>query len=239
MNWSDLIVIVVILGFGLIGLSKGFIYSLFRLASFFIAAIASVKFYPLLAKVLAGTQMFTNIKSGIYKNLMLQQQMQSPAANEGAKVTAETVVEGLKLPGFMKDMVIKHMVEKMQGAAKLLDVSKVVDGISDVLAHMIIDIMSLILLYVILRVGLIFLRYVLQGVAKLPVFKQMDKLGGFAFGALEGLLTVYIIFAVLMLFHASPQFKGFFEAVETSAIAKFFYQNNFIVDWMFPKGNIV
>ena len=67
----------------------------------------------------------------------------------------------------------------------------------------------------------------------------MDKIGGFAFGAIEGLLTVYIIFAFLMLFVSAPVFKGFFEAVETSAIAKFFYQNNLIMDWMFSKGKII
>lgn len=234
MNWTDLVVIGIIIGLGLIGLSKGFIISLFKLASFFVAAILSVKLYPLVAKILAGTPMFDNIKSGIFKNLMLQQQAQSPEVNEGAKATAQTVIDGLQLPGFMKEMIRKNIVENMPDVTKLVDVSKIMDSISDVLAHVIIDIMSLILLYIAIRIGLIFLRYVLQGISKLPVFKQIDKLGGFSFGALEGLLTVYIIFAVMMLFHASPQFKGFFDAVETSAVAKFFYQNNFIVDWMFP-----
>jgi hypothetical protein len=121
----------------------------------------------------------------------------------------------------------------------LLDLSSIMDKISDVLTHVVIDILSLVLLYIAIRVGLIFIRFILQGIAKLPVFKQMDKLGGFAFGATEGLLTIYIIFAVLMLFVSAPAFKGFFEAVETSAIAKFFYQNNFIVDWMFPADKIM
>jgi len=77
------------------------------------------------------------------------------------------------------------------------------------------------------------MRVILQGIARLPLFKQMDKLGGFAFGSLEGLFTIHVIFAVAMLFGASPQFNGFFEAVRGSMIARYFYENNVIINWMF------
>lgn len=239
MNWSDLIVIAVIVGFGLIGMSKGFIYSMFRLVSFFVAAIVSVKCYPVLADILDKTALFTDIKSGIYKNLMLQQAAQSPQVNEGARLTAGSVIDNLNLPGFLKEMVEKNMLEKMPDLTKFVEIEKVMDGLSNIIAHMVIDIISVVLLYIAVRIALIFLKFILQGIAKLPVFKQMDKLGGFAFGALEGLMTVYIVFTVLMLFSSSPAFKDFFEAVDSSMLAKVFYQNNFIVDWMFPKDVII
>ncbi|TYQ15341.1 UNVERIFIED_CONTAM: putative membrane protein, required for colicin V production [Acetivibrio alkalicellulosi] len=236
MNWSDVIVLAIIGIFGLIGLSNGFIFSLFKLASFFIAVIFSVKFYPILSNLLASTPIFTKIKSSIYDNLIIQQQAQSQGVNEGAKASAGTVIEGLKLPGFLKDAVNKYVVENMPEVSSLVDVASIVERISDVLAHLVINIISLVLLYIIVRVGLIFVKGILRSIAKLPVFKQMDKLGGIAFGALEGLLTVYIVFAVLMLFHTWPVLEGFFEMVETSVAAKFFYENNFIVNWMFTKG---
>lgn len=236
MNWSDFLVLGVIIGFGIIGYNKGFIMSVFRLVSFFVAAVVSVKFYPLVAKILINTPIFDKIKVGIYKNLMLQQQTEGGAINTGMKVTAKSVVDNLKLPGFMKDMVSKHVVENVN---KLVDLSQVMDKISDVLARMVIDILGLVVLYIVIRIGLIFLRFVLEGLSKLPVFKQIDKTGGFAMGAIEGLLTIYILFAVVMLFHSSPKFEGFFDAVENSYIAKFFYQNNFIVDWMFPKNRLL
>ena len=234
MNWSDLLVIAIIVFFGFIGIKNGFIYSIFKLVSFFIAAIISVKCYPILSNILDKTPMFTNVKSGILKNLL--QQKESGIVDQGAQVVAGSVVDGLKLPGFLKEA-IKGQLAK-ENVMGLLDLSSIMDKISDVLTHVVIDILSLVLLYIAIRVGLIFIRFILQGIAKLPVFKQMDKLGGFAFGATEGLLTIYIIFAILMLFVSAPAFKGFFEAVETSAIAKFFYQNNFIVDLMFPADKI-
>lgn len=237
MNWSDLLVIAIIVFFGFVGIKNGFIYSIFKLVSFFVAAILSVKFYPLLSNILDKTFIFTNIKSVILKNLLLQKEAQSGIVNQGAQTAMGSVVDGLKLPGFLKEA-IKGQLAK-ENVMNLLDFSAIMDKISDVLTHVVIDILSLLILYIAIRIGLIFLRFVLQGLAKLPIFKQMDKLGGFAFGAVEGLLTVYVIFAFLMLFSSAPAFKGFFDAVETSAIAKFFYQNNLIVDWMFPKGKII
>ncbi|MDF2523556.1 MAG: putative rane protein required for colicin production [Clostridiales bacterium] len=236
MNWSDLLVVAMIGGFGLIGLKKGFIYSMFRLLSFFASAILSIKFYPLLSTFLMKTFIFTNIKASILKNLLLQQQVQTPKLDNQAKqAAAEKIVSNLQLPGFLKGFIQTNL----PNPSSLIDMNSIMDAISSQLAKVVVDVISLIVLYIIIRIGLIFLRFIFQGVAKLPVFKQMDKLGGFAFGAVEGLLTIYIVFAVAMLFNTSPQFKGVFESIDNSLIAKFFYQQNFILNWMLPGGKIV
>lgn len=231
MNWTDLLVIAIIGGFGLIGLRNGFIYSMFRLLSFFVSAILAVKFYPLVSKYLMKTTLFLNIKSSIYKNLMLQQQVQAPKVDTQAKqAAADTIINNLQLPGFLKGTLIEHM----PNPSKLIDISQIMDAVSGELAKVVIEIIALITLYIVIRVGLVFLRFILQGLAKLPVFKQLDKIGGFSFGAVEGLLTIYIVFAFVMLFNTSPSFKGIYQAINSSQLAKFFYQNNFIVNWMFP-----
>lgn len=236
MNWSDVLVIAMIGGFGLIGLRNGFIYSMFRLLSFFVSAIISIKFYSLLSTFLMKTFLFTNIKASILKNLLMQQQAQTPKLDNQAKqAAAENIVSNLQLPRFLKGFIQTNL----PSPSSLIDMNSILDAISTQLTKVVIDVISLIILYILIRIGLIFLRVILHGVAKLPVFKQMDKLGGFAFGSVEGLLTLYIVFAVAMLFNTSPQFKEVFDTVDNSLIAKFFYQQNFIVDWVLPKGKIV
>jgi len=145
----------------------------------------------------------------------------------------------LSLPGFMKGMIKNSLLKSLPSLTELIDVSTIMDSLSDVLAHMIVDIISLIVMFVAVRVGLFVLERVLKGVTSLPIVKQADKAGGFILGALEGLLTVYIVFAILIMFSASPKFQGVFEAIESSTVAKVLYHNNFIVDWMFPKDVIV
>lgn len=232
MNWSDLLVIAIIGGFAFIGYKNGFIYTMFRICSFFVSAILAVKTYPWMAKILMKTSIYTNIKNTIFKNLLISQQAQTPALDNQAKqAAADAVISNLKLPGFLKDTIAKNL----PNPSSLIDVTKIVDAISTEITKVVIDIIALVAIYIIIRIALIFLRTLLQGIAKLPLFKQLDKLGGISFGAIEGLLTIYIIFAVLMLFNSSPSFKSTFDAINSSAIAKFFYQNNFIISWMFPK----
>ncbi|MDQ2086697.1 CvpA family protein [Herbivorax sp. ANBcel31] len=232
MNWADIFVLLIIFVFGFLGLKNGFIFSLSKLVSFFIAVILAIKFYPVLAGVLAGTFIFTRIKSSIYDRLMIQQEEQMATVNEEASTTAETVIDGLNLPEFLKDLINNHVIENLPDLAGVVDYVTVVDRISGVLAEFVINVISVVLLYIAIRIGLVFARNILEGIAKLPVFKQVNKLGGFAFGAVEGLLTIYIVFAILMLLHTVPLFEGFFDSVEASLIARYFYENNFIVSWI-------
>ncbi len=234
MNWSDLLVLGIILGFGLVGLSNGFIMSVYRLASFLVSIVVSIKFYPVVAKFLLTTPLYQSIQQSIFKSLMLQQQAQAPSVNAQAKEAgAKALVDNLKLPGFMKDMVR----DSMPDPTSFIDVRAIMEFLSEKLATLAIEIISVILLYILIRFALIFARVILQGIAKLPLFKQVDKLGGFALGTVEGLLTVYIIFAVVMIFSSAPQFTGLFNAMDNSVLAKYLYQHNFIVDWMFPKNH--
>ncbi|HPD00574.1 MAG TPA: CvpA family protein [Acetivibrio sp.] len=239
MNWIDIVVIAIIVGLGVIGLKKGLVYSLFKFVSFFLSAFLAIKLYPLVAKVLAGTELYTSIKAAIFKRLMLQQQAAMPGLNESTQVTAKSVIEGLNLPGFVKDMVANSVVKSIPNISELVNVSGILDSVSDVLAHVIINIISLVVLFIVIKIGLFIVESMISGVTDLPVLKQADKFGGFALGALEGVLVVYAAFAIMMMFNTVPLFQGFFDAVENSALAGVFYQNNFILDWMFPKNVIV
>lgn len=233
MNWCDLAVLAIILAFAIVGLTRGFIFTIFRLFSFFASIIISIKLYPVMASVLMKTALFTSIKHSIFINLMKQSPSLVTQADGAAKqAAAGSVINHLKLPEFFK----QTLIAKLPNPSQFLDVSKIMDMVSNELASVVISIISLVLIYILVRIGLAFLQTLLKGIAKLPVFKQMDKLGGFAFGALEGLLTIYIVFSVLMLFNANPAFKTVFDALDASVLAKYFYQNNFIISWAFPAA---
>lgn len=230
MNWIDVVVICIIGVTALVGLIKGFIFSIFRIVSFFLSVFLSLKFYPLLANILIKVGLHDKIQGIILNNLFKQSQTLAPQVDNQAKLTAaDTVISNLKLPEFFKDTLIK----KIPNPSELFNLTDVLQNISVELSNFVINVISLILIYIIISIALIFAQVLLKQVAKLPVFKQMDKLGGLAFGAIEGLLTVNVLFAILMLFNASPKFANIFIALENSLIASFFYQNNFIISWMF------
>ena len=231
MNQADIVVIAIIGGFGIIGLIRGFIHSIFKIGSFFASVFIAVKFYPKVADFLSKTAVYTAVKDWFFKSLMLQKDVFIPASGQLDQANAGDAIKNLRIPDFMKEM----FEDKIPNLAELLDPSKIVGALSSNLAGLVISVASLIFLFIAARIVLALLGFVFEGIAKLPVFKQMDKVGGLIFGALEGFLTVYVICAVLTVFNTAPQFKAVFDAIESSTLAKFFYQNNFIMQWMFPS----
>jgi uncharacterized membrane protein required for colicin V production len=225
MNWIDILVIAVIAVFAIIGIKNGFVYSIFRLLSLFLSVVISLKFYPVLANLLLKTKLYTVIKQSFLKSLTLQQpSLAAGASGQTNANTARTIINHLKVPEFFKETILS----RVPNPAELLGISKIMDALSSELAIIIVSVISLIVLFILARIGLTFLRVFLQGIAKLPIFKQVNKLGGFALGAVEGLLSIYIFFTVLMLFNSAPQFKQIHDAIESSTVARFFIRTTLL-----------
>ena len=227
MNWTDIAVFIIIAAFTVIGLKNGFLYSVFRLLSYILSVIFAIKFYPVLSGMLQKTVLYTNIKTAVIKGIVKQQTENISAIKDR---TAQSIVDGLKLPGFIKDSILENITGK-----DIFGLQKIMDAIGSEIAMLVINILSVILIYVIIRIALVFARVIIKTISRLPVFKQLDKTGGFVLGAIEGVLVVYIICAVLILFSAFPKFSTTIDDLENSQFANYFYQNNFIVSWISPE----
>lgn len=233
MNWSDYVVLGLVLAFALIGLINGFVFSVFKIASFFLSIYISIKFYPVASELLAKTPLYDTVKASILKTLTAKgQEAMATTGGQASGTAAETVIGGLGLPGVFK----KSLLDKVPDPKELVDFSSIMNSISNELAKMVMSVLGLILLYVLVRIAIMILGYLLKGITKLPVISQLDKLGGFALGIAEGVLTVYVLCAVLVLFSSAPWFGQISAAFDNSLLAGFFYQNNFIVNFMFPQG---
>lgn len=232
MNWSDYAVLGLIVIFAFVGFTKGFVMTIFKIVSFFACIYASIKFSPVLTGMLEKTPIFDGIKKSIMQTLLLRGQEVSASSSAAVSGTAgvDAVIKSLPLPEFFK----KSMVEKLPSPSSLIDIQGITNAIGDELTKMVISVISLIALYIILRIVMAFIGIILKGVSKLPVFKQVDRMGGFLLGALEGFLAIFIICAVLMLFNANPNFASVFSALDNSMFANWFYENNFIISMLFP-----
>jgi uncharacterized membrane protein required for colicin V production len=230
MNWSDYVVIGLIVAFALMGMFKGFIMSVYKLVAFVVCIFVSVKFSPILAEIIGKTPVYEWIRNVIVKNLPLigKEVFLTSEAVSGAS-GAESVLGKLLLPELIK----KSLMGKMPPAADLINTEGIVNAIGDELTKMIVSVLSLIVLYFVLRIALSFVGLLLKGVSELPVFKQVNKFGGFILGALQGLLAVYILCAILVLFNSNPGFEPIFDSIGTSLFARGFYENNFIINWLF------
>lgn len=232
MNWSDLVVIGLIAFFAVIGLYKGLIMSVYRFFAFIACIYGSIKFSPVLTDLLVETPVFEWIKNSVVKNLAKwsSEAFASPAAGTTAAADVEAMLGTMPFP----DMLKKSLQEKLPSLSELINSGDIANAVSGELARMIISVLSLFAIYIVLRIILSFVGILLQNISKLPIIKQVNKLGGLAFGALQGVLAVYILCAVLILFSSIPRFAGVFKELETSLFAGGFYENNFIINWLFP-----
>lgn len=232
MNWTDITVLIIILAFTIIGVKNGFLYSVYNLLAYIVSVIFAIKFYPILSGMLQQTVIYKNVKASVVNGITNGQaaNASTPGVNP-----AQSIVDSLKLPDFLKN----YLSQNLKTSGVLDDTrNKIIDYLGSEIAGLVINILSLILIYLIIRIAMMFIKVIIKTISRLPVFKQLDKTGGLVLGAIEGILAVYILCALLILFSAFPKFAQTIDRIEESRIASYFYQNNFIVSWMEPDSEV-
>ena len=108
----------------------------------------------------------------------------------------------------------------------------VADSVSKEMAITIVKAGTWISLFIIARILFIFLKLITSLIAKLPVIKQFDKLGGIIYGLLEGIIIVYIILAIVSF--VSPMINpDVSNTINNSTIGGFLYNNNLLLKIIF------
>lgn len=232
MNWGDFAVIGIIGVFAVVGLFKGLIMSVYRLVSYVLCLFLSVRLSPVLARLLQNSPVYEVIKRAIVNNLEAwsRNALTAPQAVEAGAKGAEQVVGAMPMPDILRSNVLRNL----PAPSEILDINSVLDAVGNELAGMIISVLSLVAVFFVLRLVFALIGRLLNGIARLPVLRQVNKIGGLVFGAAQGILAVYILFAVLMLFHSNPGFAPLFGGIESSKIASVFYTNNIIINFLFP-----
>lgn len=232
MNWSDFAVIGIIGVFAVIGLIKGFIMSVYRLVSFVACTFLSIKLSPVLTRILEKTAVYDGIKVIIVRNLEVwsKSAFSSSTAVPAGTAGAETMLGTMPMPEVFKNSLLNNL----PSPSELIDVNGIVNAIGDGLAGMVLSVLCLIVLFIALRIVCGVIGLLLRKISKLPVFKQVNKAGGLLLGAAQGFIAVYILFAILTLFNSSPAFAPVFEELGSSMFAAGFYENNVIINFLFP-----
>lgn len=196
----DLILILIIALFTFIGYKQGLIKSAIKIASFFIAIIVALVLYkPVSTLVINNTTIDDKIENTIIEKI----------TPEGMKPEDEANIS-TKIPN-----------------AFIKEANNSIKDIAETITTKIIEVCTVLILYIIARIALRFIAILGDLIAKIPILKQFNKLGGTLFGIIKGLLIVYSILAVLYLI--SPILKeSTTKKIDESIITKFMYNNNII-----------
>ena len=209
----DLIILAIIVLCVIVGYIKGLTGALIKILSFVLSiVIAFILFIPISNLIINNTQIDENIAQSIREMII---------GNNN-----DTQIEE-NMPSTITDY-IGQKVDEASDSAK----ETVVDSTAREVSLTIVKAGTWIALFIVARILLILLRFITSLIAKLPIIKQFDKVGGVIYGLLEGLIIVYVVLAIISF--ASPMMSGdIANAIDNSTIGSMMYNNNLLLKIIF------
>lgn len=224
MSWMDVFIIVIFVINIIKGWKNGLILSFFNTASFIVAGAIAKIYHPWISKyIMENSMIFLKVQASIGQRFQTAINRQ---AVDGGILGNGNIFEVLKFPKVVESLFMKSEPIK---EASTRAMEGVYSYLSDILARMFIDFISILIVFFVVKILLWIIGHLLHKIAKLPVLNQFNHLGGFVFGFLKGLLIVFIFLAMITPFTTMMDTNIFIEGLESSIIAKILYNNNPII----------
>ncbi len=197
----DLMVLSIVLLFVFLGYKRGLVKVAFKLCTFFIAIILAFMLYKPVAKiVIENTNIDETIESKITDKILPE---------------GKTETDEVDLSESLPTIILKNSENTVQSIAKSC-------------SNTLIETACLILIFIIAKIVLKFVTALADLIAKLPILKQFNKLGGTIYGIIEGLFIVFVGFAVISLI--APMLDvSVLEAINSSTLGSICYNNNILL----------
>lgn len=200
----DLIIVAIILLFTFLGYKRGLVKLAISLCTFFIAFIVALVFYkPITNVVIENTNIDEKIESTITKNIL----------PEGVSET-----EKVDLSDDLPSVILKSS-------------ENTVKSIAESFSNTIIGTACFLIIFIGVKIVLKFVTVLADLIAKLPILKQFNKLGGTIYGILEGVFIVFVVFAIVSM--VAPLLDAsILDGINSSYIGSILYNNNIILKFI-------
>ncbi len=205
----DIIIIAIIALSIFLGYRKGLIELAIKLCAFVIAIVITLILYkPVSNLIINTTSIDETIENSILEkanDVMEDEEDEEPSLEINPASTEELSEE------------IKQEAKEglLPEAARGLSVNIVRGGV-------------IIILYVLIRIALRFVTALANLVAKLPILKQFNKAGGAIYGALRGILIIYVCLIIISIFGQINPENDIHQNIEQSTLGKTMYENNIL-----------
>lgn len=197
----------------LLGVKRGFVRSFLSLFSIVIALILAVFLHPVISGMLEQSAVPQYVQANVVRML---------GGDEAQKPVSD--VGGLNLPGKVGEAIAQSVEQAADAATQTIAQS---------VADMAVKVLSMLLVFCIVRLGLVLLTFFLDGVFQLPVLHTVNKLAGGIFGAVSGLLIVYLLLGLLTFVAATNSENAIVQAVNQSTVVSKLYDNNIVMNTVF------
>lgn len=214
----DVVLVAILVLNIIVGYRKGLVNVVFNICAFLLAIVITVIFYkPVSNMIMDNTQIDEKIRDMIINT------------NQGGPEIQENN-ERTDLQQY-----IDNMIENTAEEAK----TEALDVVANIMASRGIEILTGILLFIAIRIVLVILKFILEGIAEIPIIKQFNEVGGLLYGVIKGVIIIFLLLTLLF-FVVSINGNGIIsEAIQDSHITKFLYENNIIVNYCLLGKNLL
>ena len=248
---SNFVLIMVLVIFGgcfYMGSRKGLVRTVFGLFSSIVVLLAGTVISPIISNQLRNNdKIFNAISTRIEKSLenygkngKRDEQFVDKKKTKGKKskgkksrelINADDIYVPYKLltgnqavEEIITDILKNEHIKKARE-----DVQKEVNHrVAIYLTGIVINSGTFILVYFILSVGLLVLGKVLNIISKLPVINELNRMVGGIVGIFQGLVIVWLIFTLMMVFIEKPFIQEGMRQIEENAFLRILYESNII-----------
>lgn len=194
----DIILIAIIALITFIGYKRGLIKVAFKLISFLLAIVLAVVLYKPVSNFIINS---TPIDDNLKQ--AIEERLSSPdISNE------ET------------DNIVAAYYDNVKNSSTTVA--------AKIISESIINVGCMIIVFVISKLILLLFRFSGDLIAKLPLIKQLNSVGGFVYGILEGFILIYILLALIALMSPIFNMNQIINMINSSIIANIMYNNNII-----------
>lgn len=182
-----------------IGYKRGLIKVAFKLVSFLLAIVISVVLYKPISNFIIN---YTSLDENIEQTV--EQRLTSP---DTSKEESDNMVSNYY-----------HQIKNSSKAMMAKTISKAIIQISCVL-----------IVFIVASIILLLFKFSGDLLAKLPIIKQLNSVGGFIYGLLLGFIILYILLALISLLAPVIEMNSLIKLINSSILTNIMYHHNIIL----------
>ena len=207
----------------IVGWARGFFRVLISVAGAIAAIVVALYLAPYVSGYIHENTK-TDDKLAVYISKELGFSKEEEETSKGVQVD---IIEGLPLPGTMKNNILDN---NNLETYDILKATGVYDYISKSVAVVILNGAVFLVLMLVCWILFKFLGLLVKGISSIPIIRSMDKFGGGILGAIQGLIMIWVFFLILSITSTFPLSQTLIKNISESQLLKLLYDNNILLD---------
>lgn len=143
-----------------------------------------------------------------------------------------------KITGFLSDKAIANSIlMSPMGESAVFSLSgSFIRDLNSFITVLIINAISILAIFLATRLVLSFAESFLTGVFNMPGLRELNSVGGAVIGTAKNIILLMLVFTVITPVSTIRSFSALGKGIEASVLAKYFYQYNFILGWIWSAA---